>query len=66
MQKLGQLQVAGGNIRNIALQAAFIAADRSEPIRMCHILRAARHEYAKLEKPLTQIETRGWDETDTP
>lgn len=66
MQKLGQLQVAGGNIRNIALQAAFIAADRSEPIRMCHILHAARHEYAKLEKPLTQIETRGWDETDTP
>jgi hypothetical protein len=66
MQKLAQLQVAGGNIRNIALQAAFIAADRREPIRMCHILRAARHEYAKLEKPLTQIETRGWDETDTP
>lgn len=66
MQKLAQLQVAGGNIRNISLQAAFIAADRHEPIRMCHILRAARHEYAKLEKPLTQIETRGWDETDTP
>lgn len=62
-QKLAQLHVAGGNIRNIALYAAFIAADRGEPIRMAHILRAARHEYAKLEKPLTQIEMRGWDET---
>jgi len=66
VQKLAQLQIAGGNIRNIVLQAAFIAADRREPIRMQHILRAARYEYAKLEKPLTQIETRGWDETETP
>jgi ATP-dependent 26S proteasome regulatory subunit len=62
-QKLAQLHVTGGNIRNIALYAAFIAADRGESIRMSHILRAARHEYAKLEKPLTQIELRGWDET---
>jgi ATP-dependent 26S proteasome regulatory subunit len=64
VNKLAQLNVAGGTIRNIALYAAFIAADRSKPIRMSHILRAARHEYAKLEKSLTSMETRGWDETD--
>jgi hypothetical protein len=63
MAKLAQLNVAGGNIRNIALNAAFIAADAGEPIRMSHVLRAARQEYAKLEKSLTSAETRGWDET---
>ncbi len=60
-EKLAQLNIAGGNIRNIALKAAFIAADAGEPIRMQHLLRAARHEYANLEKTLTSTETRGWD-----
>jgi hypothetical protein len=64
-KKLAQLNVAGGNIRNIALSAAFLAADRQEPVRMSHILRAARHEYAKSEKSLTSAEIRGWDETST-
>lgn len=64
-QKLAQLNIAGGNIRNIALSAAFLAADRQEPVRMCHILHAARHEYTKLEKSLTSAEIRGWDETST-
>lgn len=59
IEKLAQLTLAGGTIRTIALNAAFLAADAGEPVRMSHILRAARHEYAKLEKPLTP-ETRGW------
>lgn len=58
--KLSRLNVAGGNIRNVALNAAFLAADAGEPVRMSHVLRAARTEYAKLEKPLTDSETRGW------
>jgi hypothetical protein len=52
---LARLSIAGGNIRNIALNAAFLAADAGEPVRMTHILRSARSEYAKLEKPLTEI-----------
>ena len=52
--------VAGGNIRNIAINAAFLAADAGEPVRMSHLLRAARSEYAKLEKPLTEAEIGGW------
>ena len=32
MNKLGKLNVAGGNIRNIALNAAFLAADAGEPV----------------------------------
>jgi hypothetical protein len=58
--KLARLNVAGGNIRNIALHGAFLAADRDEPVRMAHLLQAARDEYVKLEKPLTGAEIRGW------
>jgi predicted kinase len=58
--RLARLTVAGGNIRNIALNAAFLAADAAEPVRMTHLLRAARSEYAKLEKPLNEMETHGW------
>jgi hypothetical protein len=60
MPKLAKLNVAGGNIRNIALNAAFLAADANEPVRMSHILRAARIEYRKIEKPLTDAEIGGW------
>jgi SpoVK/Ycf46/Vps4 family AAA+-type ATPase len=59
-EALAQLNVAGGNIRNIALNAAFLAADADEPVRMTHLLRAAQAEYTKLEKPLTSAEIEGW------
>ena len=58
--KLARLNVAGGNIRNIALQAAFAAAHANEAVGMAQLLAAARGEYAKLEKPLTGAEIRGW------
>ncbi|MCP4995606.1 MAG: ATP-binding protein, partial [Gammaproteobacteria bacterium] len=60
VHKLARLNVSGGNIRNIALNAAFIAAEHGEPVRMMHLSHAARSEYTKLEKPLTENETRGW------
>lgn len=59
-QKLARLNVAGGNIRNIALNAAFLAADAGQPVRMNHMLQAAKTEYAKLEKTLTESEISGW------
>jgi AAA+ superfamily predicted ATPase len=58
--KLGHLSVAGGNIRNIALNAAVLAADADEPVMMKHILRATKSEYLKLERTLTDSEIRGW------
>ena len=58
--KLARLQVSGGNIRNIALNASFLAADDGEPVGMRHLLRAARSEYAKLERPLSEAEIGGW------
>jgi SpoVK/Ycf46/Vps4 family AAA+-type ATPase len=58
--RLAQLDVAGGGIRNIAIGAAFLAAAQDEPVSMAHIAAAARTEYAKLERPLTEAETRSW------
>ncbi|RCJ26538.1 ATPase [Nostoc sp. ATCC 43529] len=59
-EKLGQLKVAGGNIRNIAMNAAFLAADTDEPVMMKHILQAAQREYLKLKRLLNDEETKGW------
>ncbi len=59
-EKLARLNVTGGNIRSIALNAAFLAADDGTAVGMRHILRAAQNEYAKLEKPLTDAEIYGW------
>jgi SpoVK/Ycf46/Vps4 family AAA+-type ATPase len=58
--RLARLNVAGGNIRNIALHAAFLAAEAGQPVLMDHVLRAARGEYAKLEKTLTEAEIGNW------
>jgi hypothetical protein len=58
--KLARLNVSGGNIRNIALNAAFLAADDGTPVRMKHLLQAAHGEAAKRERPLSDAETRGW------
>ncbi|MDV2997153.1 MAG: ATP-dependent zinc metalloprotease FtsH [Chroococcidiopsis sp. SAG 2025] len=58
--KLAKLNVAGGNIYNIALNAAFLAAEAGESVQMKHLLRAAQAEYAKLEKPLTDAEVGSW------
>jgi SpoVK/Ycf46/Vps4 family AAA+-type ATPase len=58
--KLARLGVAGGNIRNIALNAAFLAADANEAVHMKHLLVAARGECVKIEKSLTSAEIGGW------
>ena len=59
-EKLAKLSVAGGNIRNIALNAAFLAAETGEPVRMKHLLIAARSEHSKLDKPLVDSQVKGW------
>lgn len=58
--KLARLNVAGGNIRNIALGAAFRAAELKRAISMEHLLEAAHREAGKRERPLADAETRGW------
>ena len=59
-EMLAKLNVAGGNIHNIAINAAFLAANSQESVQMKHILQATQSEYSKLEKPLTDNEIKGW------
>jgi predicted nucleic acid-binding protein len=58
--RLAQLNVTGGSIRNIALNAAFLAAAEGRAVGMDDLLRAAQLEASKQERPITQAETRGW------
>ena len=58
--RLAQLNIAGGHIRNIALGAAFLAAERGEPVSMGLLAESAHAEYIKLERPLGEAEARGW------
>ena len=58
--KLARLSMSGGNIRSIALNAAFLAADEGAAVAMRHLLQAAHTEASKRERPLSDAETRGW------
>ncbi|HVR50794.1 MAG TPA: ATP-binding protein [Pseudorhodoferax sp.] len=57
--RLARLNVAGGGIRNIALGAAFLAAEAGTAIDMAALRRAALLEAAKREKPFSDAELRG-------
>jgi hypothetical protein len=61
-KRLAQLNITGGNIRNIAVNAAFLAAEEgsAKPVEMEHLARAANLEARKIERPLSAAETRGW------
>jgi ATP-dependent 26S proteasome regulatory subunit len=53
---LARLEIPGGNIKNIALNAAFLAADTGVSIGMEHIMHAARREYNKIDKLATSTD----------
>ena len=59
-RKLARLDVAGGTIRNIAMSAAFLAAETATPSAWQQLLRGAHMEAAKRDKPYSDAETRGW------
>ena len=59
-ERLAQLSVSGGSIKNIAVNAAFLAAGEEAPVSMGQILGAARLESVKLQRPLSSAEVRGW------
>ena len=48
---LARLNLTGGNIHSIALNAAFLAAKTGRPITMPLVLESARTEFRKLERP---------------
>jgi SpoVK/Ycf46/Vps4 family AAA+-type ATPase len=51
-----RLNLTGGQIRQITLRAAFIAAAANEQIRLEHVASAARSELAKLGMPPVEID----------
>lgn len=53
--RLAQLDVAGGHIRNIALAASVFAAEEGKSVGMSHIAAAAKEEYSKMERPLPGV-----------
>jgi len=57
-QRLAKLNVTGGSVTNIAINAAFLAAHAGSPVTMPIILDAARAEFRKLEKPFSEADFR--------
>jgi SpoVK/Ycf46/Vps4 family AAA+-type ATPase len=51
-----QFKLSGGNIKNIALAAAFLAASDGLTIEMRHLIQATRREYQKLGKLCTETD----------
>ncbi len=53
--RLSRVVLSGGSIRNIALAAAFLAAEENGPINTERILRAASRELAKMERSSSEL-----------
>jgi SpoVK/Ycf46/Vps4 family AAA+-type ATPase len=52
----GRFRLAGGNIKNIVVNAAFLAAENSGVIGMEDVVRAARREFQKIGKICSESE----------
>jgi ATPase family protein associated with various cellular activities (AAA)/winged helix domain-containing protein len=50
-QRLANLNLNGGSINNVAINAAFLAAQAGSPVTMPLVLQAARNEFLKLKRP---------------
>ena len=54
--QLTKINLAGGSIQNVALNAAFLAARTGSPVTMPLILEAACTEFRKLDKPVSKTD----------
>ncbi len=57
---LSQLEFAGGNIRNTALNATFFAMDEGVSVGLQHLYRSARDEISKMKRNARPEEFDGW------
>jgi SpoVK/Ycf46/Vps4 family AAA+-type ATPase len=55
---LARLNLTGGNIHGIALNAAFFAAQAGTPVTMSLVLEASRVEFRKLDRPVNEADFR--------
>lgn len=51
-----EIRLAGANIKNIGLAAAFYAANEEQAIKMTHLIQAARREHQKLGRTWNELE----------
>ena len=64
-QRLASLNMTGGSIQNVALNAAFLAAQHPDgKVTMPLILNAARTEFKKMERPAKESDFRWLDSTE--
>ena len=55
-ERLAKLTLNGGGINNVAINAAFLAAQAGTPVTMPTVLEAARTEFLKLKRPLSEAD----------
>jgi hypothetical protein len=53
-----QFRLSGGGIRNIALAAAFLAAEHDQPVTMGHLMHATKRELQKMGRLINENEYR--------
>jgi SpoVK/Ycf46/Vps4 family AAA+-type ATPase len=51
-----QFKLSGGNIKNIALASAFLAAEDGGLVTMAHLIQATRREFQKMGKVMSESE----------
>ncbi len=51
-----QFELSGGNIKNIALNAAFLAASEGDFIHMTHIVKSLREENRKIGRNMSRVD----------
>lgn len=56
--RLARLNLTGGSIHNIALNAAFLAAQQGTGVTMPLVLQSARAEFRKLDRPINEVDFR--------
>ena len=54
--RLARFKLSGGSIHNVALNAAFRAAETGSPVTMPLLLQAARAEFRKLKLPVREVD----------
>jgi len=54
--RLSRLNLTGGSIHNAAINAAFIAAEAGKSVTMTEALAAARSEFIKLDRPISEAD----------
>ena len=60
LDAIARLELSGGSIATVAVNAAFGAAGRSAPIGMVHVAESARAELSKLERLVRGGDLAGW------